>query len=176
MSALKRSTLPRIIYILHTVPITPPQSFFKCLRKAFVVFVWNDRRPRLAYEILCRSKLEGGVGLPDVVLYYKAMALMHILNWCHDSSNKMRVSLEKTMAGRNLVGAPWTPTITRSLSDWTSPLTRNSLSVWDKLNKSGKYAPQISPLAPLEGYPWKERLIQFNNGSQTMGVCDQRPT
>lgn len=79
-----------------------------------MTFVWNDRQLRPAYDILCRSKLEG-VGLPDVALYYKAMALVRILNWCHDSSNKIWVSLEKTMAGRNLVAAPWILTLSRGL-------------------------------------------------------------
>lgn len=44
--------------------------------------------------------------------------------------------------------------MTRGLSKLESPLTRNTLAVWDRKNKTGKYAPCTSPLAPLGGYPW----------------------
>ena len=94
------------------------------------------------------------MGLPDVTSYYRAMALVRILNWNHDHSTKTWVKLEQTMAGRNLAGAPWIPKTERGLSKWMSPLTNNTLRIWDKINQSGDYAPGISPLAPLEGFPW----------------------
>lgn len=58
------------------------------------------------------------------------------------------------MAGRKLAGIPWIPSTDRGLSKWTSPLTKSTLLIWDKLNQSGDYALRISPLTPLEGYPW----------------------
>lgn len=76
VSSIEMNILPRIIYILHMVPIKLPETLFRQIRKSFVAFVWNDRRPRLAYDILHRSKAEGGLGLPDITLYYKAMALV----------------------------------------------------------------------------------------------------
>lgn len=116
-----------------------------------MAFVWNDKRQRLAYDTLRRNKAEGGLGLPDIALYYKAMALVQILNWCHDTHKKLWVQVEKSMVGRDLAGAPWIQSLSRGLSQWKSPLTQNTLEVWDKLNKSGKYAHWISPLAPPPG-------------------------
>lgn len=63
----------------------------------------------------------------------------------------MGISRKKTLPSRNLAGAPWIPVKSRGVSDWTSPLTRNSLSVWDRMNKNDKYAHQVSPLG---GYSW----------------------
>lgn len=156
VNVIKMNVLPRIIYILYTIPITLPQIFFKQIKRALTKFVWGDKHPRISYEILRRQKEEGGLGLPDVNLYYKAMALVRILNWRHDTANKIWVNLEKTIAGRDLEGAPWIPTANRGLSEWTSPMTKTTLSVWDKANALGKIAPMISPLAPLEGFPWFE--------------------
>lgn len=68
VSAIKMCILPRIIYMLHTVPIKLPGSFFKQIRKAFVAFVWNSKQPRLTYDILRRSKADGGMGLPDILV------------------------------------------------------------------------------------------------------------
>lgn len=89
----------------------------------------------LAHDILWRGKSDRGMGLPDVVLYYRAMALVRILNWCHDYSNKLWVSLEQTLAGRKLAGTLWIPSADRGLSKWMSPLTQNTLKIWDKLNQ-----------------------------------------
>ena len=58
------------------------------------------------------------------------------------------------MAARKLAGAPWIPSADRGLSKWTSPLTHNTLKIWDKINQLGDYAPKISPLTPQEGFPW----------------------
>lgn len=44
------------------------------------------------------------MGLPDIALYYKAMVLVRIMNWCHDASNRAWVLMEGSLAGRNLAG------------------------------------------------------------------------
>lgn len=82
------------------------------------------------------------------------MVLVCILHWCHDVVNEAWVPLKVNIAGRNQAGAPWIPARVGGLSKWTSPLTRNTLAVWDRINKSGKYAPRTSPLASLGGYKW----------------------
>lgn len=135
---LKLNIIPWIIYVLYTIPIPHSQIFFRQISKAFVSFVWKDKSPRIAYDILRRSKGEGGIGLPDMALYYRAISLVCILNWCHDNASKAWVSLEKTMAGRNLAVAPWILTASRGLSRWTSPITQGCLLVWDKMKKKQK--------------------------------------
>lgn len=65
------------------IPCThfPSPGFFSThLRRAFLPFIWHDKHPRLSYDILRWNKLDGGIGLPDIALYYKAMALVRILN------------------------------------------------------------------------------------------------
>lgn len=94
------------------------------------------------------------MGLPDIATYYRAMALVRIMNWCHDSVSKLWVHLEKTLAGRNMVGAPWILASYRGLSEWISTLTKTTLSIWDRLNNTGKFALSISSMTPLEGFPW----------------------
>lgn len=47
-----------------------------------------------------------GLGLPDIRCYYRAIVLQCILNWRFHIRSKMWVSLEKSLAGRNLY-APW---------------------------------------------------------------------
>lgn len=80
--------------------------------------------------------------------------LVRILNWRHDVSTKTWVPLGKILMGRNLAGAPWLPMVDNGLSDWTSPLTQATFTVWDRLNIQGAYATWTSSLIPLEGFPW----------------------
>lgn len=56
--------------------------------------------------LLRRFKVNGGLGPPNIALYYIEMALVCILNVYHNTADKPWVSLEKSMEGRNLGGAP----------------------------------------------------------------------
>lgn len=100
------------------------------------------------------SKRNGGLGLPNVLQYYQVIALRHLLDCKFHATSKLWVSLEKTIAGRNLSYAPWVPTGDRHLSEWVLLLTTHSLNIWDKLNISLDQAPPTSPLAPVGGFPW----------------------
>lgn len=79
INTLKMNIVPRLLYVLYTVPIPLPQIFFKKVRRAFLSFIWKDGNARLAYNILHRSKKEGGVGMPHIATYYKAISLVRIL-------------------------------------------------------------------------------------------------
>lgn len=91
------------------------------------------------------------MGLPDVALYYRAMSLVRILNWCHDSAKKIWVSIEQIMAGRKLAGIPWIPSTDRGLSKWTSPLTKSTLLIWDKSIR--RLCSSDIPSDPIGGVP-----------------------
>lgn len=97
------------------IPISLPQLFFQRLHKLFLVLICQDAHPQLARSILRKWKDDGGLGLPNINLYYKAMALVCILNWHHNFADKLWVPLEKTLAGRNLAEAPWVPSTARGL-------------------------------------------------------------
>lgn len=93
---LKLTILPRILFLLQMVP-----GQFK--------FVWGGKKPRLAMTLLQRSKLTGGLGIPNVFQYYQVIALQRVLNWRSHPTLKLWVPLEKTIAGRDLAYVPWVP-------------------------------------------------------------------
>lgn len=72
-------------------------------------------------------KKAGGLGVPDIRRYYRAIDLQRILNWRFHTQSWLWVPLEKCLTGRTLVYAPWLPGEHRGLSDTTSPLTFQAL-------------------------------------------------
>lgn len=109
VNIIKMNVLPHILFFLQMLPIPLPRIFFDQLAKMLSNFIWNSRKPRIALRLLNRPKRTGGLGIPHIKRYYRAVALQRILNWRFHTESKLWVNLEKCLAGRNLAYAPWLP-------------------------------------------------------------------
>lgn len=78
---LKMNALPRLLYMLQTIPIHVPPSFFKTYRQICSNFLWSDRPHRISYNQLIRQKHLGGIGLPNLRNYHTATLLTRIVDW-----------------------------------------------------------------------------------------------
>lgn len=104
---LKMNALPRMLYILQTVPIHIPLAFFKSYRSLSSNFIWGGHKARIKYTHLTLPKYLGGIGLPDLQNYYKAVHLTRILDWNLHTSSKDWVGLEDSFSKLHLASVPW---------------------------------------------------------------------
>lgn len=106
-NVLKMNAMPSLLYLLPTLPIKIPQSYFHAVRSAFIKVIWRGRHPRLGRTLLSRPKLRGSIGFPDPALYYTVTHLARVVDWCRHDDTKLWVILEQEAAHAPLAGLTW---------------------------------------------------------------------
>uniref|UniRef100_A0A3B4C811 Reverse transcriptase domain-containing protein n=1 Tax=Pygocentrus nattereri TaxID=42514 RepID=A0A3B4C811_PYGNA len=130
INAIKMSVLPKFLYMFQCIPISS--------------FIWNKKNPRIRTSILQRPCEQGGMGLPNIQLYYWAANIKMISYWMEQSETVSapdwlkleRGSCENTSLCALLYSSlPCSEPVTKYTSN---PVVIHSLKIWKQFSKSFK--------------------------------------
>uniref|UniRef100_A0A668ALJ7 Reverse transcriptase domain-containing protein n=1 Tax=Myripristis murdjan TaxID=586833 RepID=A0A668ALJ7_9TELE len=128
---LKMNVLPRLNFLVSSIPLFIQKSWFDNINKMFSSFLWNNKKPRINWKKLSLPRDKGGLGIPDVYLYYLKSRDKGSWDWLEEhlvKENNKFVSKGIITPGsvQKLVlclrrDAAWAKAIkTKSESDWLS--------------------------------------------------------
>uniref|UniRef100_A0A667ZNP8 Reverse transcriptase domain-containing protein n=1 Tax=Myripristis murdjan TaxID=586833 RepID=A0A667ZNP8_9TELE len=80
---IKMNVFPRLSFMTASIPLKFPESWFKEIKKLFIMFLWGDKKPRISLSKLVRHRNKGGLGIPDIYTYYLAFNGKYPLLWAY---------------------------------------------------------------------------------------------
>lgn len=95
IETVRMNILPRLLFLFQSIPVLVSQSTFKLLEKIISKFIWQNKRPRIRLKILMSTKEKGGLGLPNLKLYYWAAQLRAVAAWIVKDSKSGWVAIEQ---------------------------------------------------------------------------------
>ena len=75
INIIKMSMLPEAIYRFNAVPINIPMMSFIELKQIFQKLIWKHNRAYITIAVLRKKNKVGGIMLPNIKLYYKAIII-----------------------------------------------------------------------------------------------------
>lgn len=152
VTILKMNTLPRLLYLLQTIPLHLPPAF-KTYKSACSRFLWGDCKPRICYAHLNFLKHLGGIGLSDIRNYYRAWHLARILDWNVHGSLKDWVTLKASFTSLPLNSLPWLLDRHIPQEIHTHPMIGPMLKCFKTTCKTTSLSTTLGPLTPFQMNP-----------------------
>lgn len=129
---IKMNILPRILYVLQTIPIKLPQAFYASYCRACMEFVWGKSHPILSFERIILPKLKGDIGFPDIAKHHWACQLTRLTDWNVHAHTKAWADIEDAFSSISICQLPWSASTHVPPDSKQHPLISNTLQIFKK--------------------------------------------
>ena len=79
IAIIQMNVLPRFLFLFQNVPLYLTSLRFKEWEGMLRKFIWDEKKPRVKLKFMQQKRELGGLGLPDLCLYYHASQVKNIL-------------------------------------------------------------------------------------------------
>ena len=142
--------LSRLLYPPQMLPNSILNSFFIDLDRMFTRFIWQGKKVRMKITKLQRSKNQGGLGVPNIQLYYWAEQMRHIYEWVNPDVTNAWIDMESRNCGiLSLKDCPFVNHKKVKLEVQSNFIVPNKLNTWNKIKAAFKLKKHFSLLAPI---------------------------
>lgn len=131
LAGFNMQTLPNILYHFKTLPILLLHSNALHWEKKLRSYLWQHKKPRVALSSLVKHREQGGIGLPDLLAYYRATLLDQIKFWFTPTSDKSWVSIQQAIiAGHDFSAIAIVSLLSPTFHKLSYPTMVATLEVW----------------------------------------------
>lgn len=156
INILKMNVLPKLLYLFQNIPLPPPSSLFTQLKKLFVRFLWNNRRPRTRLSLLYLPFDRGGLKCPNPLWYYWAAQLRAMMFHFTEGDAPLWKEMEELQLGLPLPTYLYSASTKILKKNTKNPIVKNMITVWYQVKKYLGETSSLSAFSPIwrnESFP-----------------------
>lgn len=152
--AFKMTILPKLLYYFRALPINVPKTRLESLQREINRFIWNNKKPRCSYNLMHRPQDRGGLGLPNLWLYFLATRLVQMAQWSSPDTNISWLTFKSTsIHPLNIRGILWSNTKLYHILNKKNTLIAQLILLWNRIKDNFKLYSATPPLASFLGDP-----------------------
>ena len=146
LETIKMNFLPRVLFLFQSLPVEVTQKQFNAWDKIISRFIWAGQRPRIKFQTLQLPKDRGGMGLPNLKMYYYAAQLRYVGCWCQPDYVARWKQMEREVNGQPIQNLMGDRKAYKENKQHIDPITLFSLDIWYKIVKKYKLEEEIKVL------------------------------
>lgn len=89
IAAMKMIILPKVLFLLQTIPVVKDIKHFESWQKKINNFLWDGKKACIKRKYLMNNKSMGGLQLPNFRFYFEAVCLTWIGDWIRLTNEKL---------------------------------------------------------------------------------------